>query len=243
MQLNRYLALCGVASRRGANEVIRQGRVTLNGESVIRLGVQVDPDNDAVSVDGKPVRPEARKRYVLLNKPPDVLTTVSDDRDRKTVVDIIGLPERIFPVGRLDFDTTGVLLLTNDGDLAFRLAHPKYEIDKIYRAWVQGVVKLSEINQLRSGVVIDEDVVVNGDAEIIQTQKDKSLIEIRIHEGRKRQIRLMMKAIGHPVLSLERICYAGLTVGRLKPGEWRELTEKEVQKLYRITGLKNNHEF
>ncbi|NQT27125.1 rRNA pseudouridine synthase [candidate division KSB1 bacterium] len=237
MQLNRYLALCGVASRRSANEVIKQGRVTLNGESVTQLGVQVNPDQDRVEVDGKSVRPAERQVTVLFNKPESVITTVSDDFGRKTVLDFISLPERLFPIGRLDFDTTGVLLLTNDGDLAYRLTHPKYEIDKIYRAWVRGVMGPSVVDQLRSGVEIDEGVVVGGDAKILKTKRDKSLIEIKIHEGKKRQIRRMMKGVGHPVVALERICFAGLIVGHLKPGEWRELTEQEVQNLYQIAGL------
>ena len=239
MQLNRYLALCGVASRRSANEIIRQGRVTLNGESVIRLGVQVDPEQDRIEVDGRPVQPAERLVTVLFNKPESVLTTVSDDFGRKTVLDFISLPDRIFPIGRLDFNTTGVLLLTNDGDLAYRLAHPKYEIDKVYQAWVTGIVQPDVLEQLQSGVEIDEGVVVNGDTKILRTKKDRNLIEIRIHQGKKRQIKRMMKAVGHPVLSLERTCFAGLTVQNLKRGEWRELSEGEVRKLYEMTGLKS----
>lgn len=240
MQLNRYLALCGVASRRGANEVIRQGRVVLNGEPVSRLGVQVNPAQDRVEVDGRPVRPVQRRVTVLFNKPDSVLTTVSDEFGRQTVLDFISLPERLFPVGRLDFDTTGVLLLTNDGNLAYRLTHPKYEIEKAYQAWVKGAVRPAVIEQLQSGVPIDAGVVVRGEAKTIRKKKDRSLIEIRIHEGKKRQIKRMMKAVGHPVLSLERTCFAGLTVRDLKQGEWRELSSEEVRNLYAMTGLKTD---
>jgi 23S rRNA pseudouridine2605 synthase len=238
MQLNRYLALCGIASRRQANVLIQTGRVALNGASVTRLGVQVDPNTDTVSVDGKPIRPETRKRYVLLNKPPDVMTTVSDDLGRKTVVDLIPLPERVFPVGRLDFDTTGVLLLTNDGDLAYRLMHPKYEIEKVYHASVFGEVEDSALLQLREGVEIDEGVRVKAEVRILRRGREgKTLLEFRIHEGKKRQIKRMCRAVGHHVVSLERINFAGLTSKGLKPGQWRELTANEVKRLYQMTGL------
>ncbi len=188
-------------------------------------------------MDGKPIKPPDHFRYVLLNKPKDVLTTVRDDRRRKTVIDLISVPERIFPVGRLDLDTEGVLLLTDDGDLAYRLTHPKYEIEKIYEAWVQGVVDEKICQKFMEGVAIDPGVVVSGEARILKKEKNRSKLEIRIHEGKKRQIKLMCQAVGHRVLSLERVNFAGLISGGLKPGEWRELSPDEVDRLYELTGL------
>ncbi|HDQ44266.1 MAG TPA: rRNA pseudouridine synthase [bacterium] len=237
MQLNRYLSLCGIASRRQANTLIQEGRVRVNGDPVTRLGVRVEPERDAVTVDGKAVRPETRKRYVLLNKPPDVLTTVSDDRGRRTVTDLVVLPERVFPVGRLDHDTTGVLLLTNDGDLAYRLSHPRYEIQKVYCATVIGEVADSILLKFREGVEIDEGVFVKADVRILRRGRSgKTLLEFRIHEGKKRQIKRMCMATGHRVVSLERTCFAGLKTGPLKPGAWRELTSTEVRRLKELTG-------
>ena len=238
MQLNRYLALCGFASRRKANDIILNGRVRVNGETVTTLGIQIDPEKDRVDVDGRKAVQQAANTYVLLNKPAGTLTSVSDDRGRKTVIDLVGSNQRLFPVGRLDFDTEGVLLLTNDGDLSYRLMHPRYEIQKTYRAWVIGPMTDEAIQKLRKGVLIEEGLKVSGEAVLIKTASTKSLVEITIHEGRKRQVKQMLRAVGFHVLYLERTHFAGLTVYNLKRGEWRELNEKEIDRLYRITGLK-----
>jgi 23S rRNA pseudouridine2605 synthase len=226
-----------VASRRKAAELISQKKVRVGQEIISEPGFRIDPDTESVFLDGKPVKQPDHFRYVLLNKPKDVLTTVRDDRSRKTVVDLIPLPERLFPVGRLDWDTEGVLLLTNDGDLAYRLTHPKYEIEKVYKAWVQGSVEEKICQKLKKGVSINPGVVVSGEARILKKERNRSRLEIRIHEGKKRQIKRMCQAVGHRVISLERINFAGLISGRLKPGEWRELTSVEVQQLYKLTGL------
>jgi len=235
--LNKYLALCGVAARRKVNIVIAQGRVIVNEEVVKKLGYRVDPERDKIFLDGQLLKPPQIYKYILMNKPAGAITSVEDDRDRKTVVDLVGANERLFPVGRLDYDTEGVLLITNDGELSYRLSHPKYEIDKVYQAWVDGYVKKEAIQKLAEGVTINPGVIVKGNAKILNREKRKTQVEIRIHEGKKRQIKRMMRAIGHPVIQLKRTRFAGLTVDGLKSGEWRELTIEEIEKLHQKVGL------
>jgi len=237
MQLNKYLALCGVAARRKANIVIAQGRVIVNEEVVKKLGYRVDPERDKIFLDGQLLKPPQIYKYILMNKPAGVITSVEDDSDRKTVVDLVGADERLFPVGRLDYDTEGTLLITNDGELSYRLSHPKYEVGKVYQAWVDGYVKREAIQKLAEGVAINPGVIVKGNAKILDQKERKTLVEIRIHEGKKRQIKQMMRAIGHPVIQLKRTRFAGLTVDGLKSGEWRELTIEEIEKLYQKVGL------
>lgn len=237
MQLNRYLALCGVASRRKANGIIASGRVEVNGQKVERLGVIVDPQKDKILMDRRELKLPERLRYILCNKPVGVITSVTDGRGRKTICDLIDVKERVFPVGRLDLDTEGALLLTNDGELAYRLAHPKFEIEKIYEAWVDGQVKKEEVQKFRKGIFIDEGILVRGEAIILDREQEKTRVQIRVHEGKKRQIKRMMRAVGHPVISLVRTRFAGLGVQGLKAGEWRELAQEEVRKLYKLTGL------
>ena len=237
MQLNKYLALCGVAARRRANRIIAQGRVVVNEEVVEKLGYKVDPEKDKIFLDGQLLELPQSYKYILMNKPSGVITSVEDDRNRKTVVDLVGANERLFPVGRLDYDTEGVLLITNDGELSYRLSHPKYEVDKVYQAWVEGNVTSQTIQKLMEGIAINPGVVVRGEAKILRRKRGKTLVEICIHEGKKRQIKRMMKAIGHPVIQLKRTRFAGLTVEGLEPGEWRELTPGEIKKLYQKVGL------
>lgn len=241
MQLNKYLALCGVASRRKSNIPIVEGKVTLNGKLITELGVVVDPDHDVICYNDKRLIQPKKYRYILLNKPANVLTTAIDGRGRKTVMDVIGIKERIFPVGRLDYDTVGVLLLTNDGDLAHRLAHPRYEIEKIYQAKVLGEIQFDSIQKLEQGVWLKGIGEMRAEGRILKAGK-QSLVEVRLHEGRKRQVKRMLKAVGHPVIHLERMNFAGLTVGHLPRGAWRDLTVSEVERLYRITGMKR-HQF
>jgi 23S rRNA pseudouridine2605 synthase len=237
MQLNRYLAICGVTSRRKANEAIVQGRVSVNHQKISDLGRSVDPKKDCVHFDGQRlVYPQAYS-YILLNKPQGVITTVRDDRGRKTVLDLIDGQERIFPVGRLDLDTVGVLLLTNDGDLTYRLTHPRYQIEKVYRAWVEGSIGNHEIGQLKRGVDIEPGVRVCGEMKVLGSESHRTWVEILVNEGKKRQIKRMMAAVGTPVVQLERIQFAGLMAGELRQGEWRHLTETEVNQLYEKTGL------
>jgi 23S rRNA pseudouridine2605 synthase len=237
MQLNKYLALCGVASRRKANDLIGEGRIAVNDEIVHSLGRIVRAGEDEIRLDGCSLEIPARFRYILLNKPAGTITSVSDGFGRPTVLDLLDAQERLFPVGRLDLDTEGVLLITNDGELAYRLSHPRYEIEKIYHARVAGRMNDVAISRLRKGVEIDPGVLVHGEAEILSQKDTFSMVEIRIHEGRKRQVKRMLKAAGYPVMKLIRVKFAGLTAGRLHPGEWRELTQAEIDGLYQMTGL------
>jgi 23S rRNA pseudouridine2605 synthase len=224
MRLNAYLARAGVASRRGAEDLIRAGRVRVNGE-VAGLVTFVEP-RDTVEVDGSPIEPEPLT-YVLLHKPAGVVTTARDPQGRPTVVGLVGHERRVVPVGRLDADTTGALLLTNDGPLAHRLMHPRYEVDKVYEAEVEGEPSDEALAQLAEGVELDD----GRTAPARVRRLGPSLVELTIHEGRKHQVKRMLQAVGHPVRRLHRNRYAGLTLDGLAPGEWRELTSDEVKRL------------
>lgn len=237
MQLNKYIALCGITSRRKANIPIKQGKITVNGYIVNELGVKVNPRKDVVKLNQKVLKIPQQYRYILLNKPENTITSFSDKRDRKLILDCVPVKERIFPVGRLDLDTTGVLLLTNDGDLTYRLSHPKYEIDKIYEVMVQGIMTTNDLKKLHNGIDIGNGDIVKGEARITKKYPQKSLLEIIIHQGKKRQIKRMMKKINHPVIKLTRTVFAGLTAEGLMPGEWRDLKAEEVEMLYEKTGL------
>lgn len=235
-RLQKYLAACGVASRRASEALIEEGRVTVNGE-VAAVGCKVDPASDTVLLDGKPVGEEAPV-YLLLNKPPNTVTTAKDTHGRKTVLDCLqGLGARVYPVGRLDLDVGGVLLLTNDGELANRLIHPRYQIPKVYLAWVWGRAGDDAIARLEAGVELEDGVTAPAKARAMKHTAKQSLIRLQIHEGKKREVKRMCKAVGHPVASLVRVEFGGIRVGDLKPGEWRHLTEDEVGMLRRKTGL------
>ena len=227
MRLNAYLARAGVASRRKADELIKSGRVVVNGEPG-RLNTFIDAA-DRVEVDGRPVAPQ-RLAHVLLHKPAGVVTTASDPQGRPTVVDLVQHESRVVPVGRLDVDTTGVLLLTNDGELAHRLAHPKYEVEKVYEAEVEGEPDEQALRRLATGVELEDGRTAPAVARLL----GPSRVELAIHEGRNRQVKRMLDAVGHPVLRLHRSRYAGLTPDGLGPGEWRELTADELAALRSI---------
>jgi pseudouridine synthase len=224
MRLNAYLARAGVASRRGADELIRADRVRVNGE-IAGLATFVEA-GDRVELDGRALEPEALA-YVLLHKPAGVVTTASDPHGRPTVVDLVGLPQRVVPVGRLDADTTGALLLTNDGPLAHRLAHPRYEVDKVYEAEVEGEPDDEALRRLAEGVELDD----GRTAPAAVRRLDPSRLELTLHEGRKHQVKRMCEAVGHPVTRLHRRGYGGLTLAGVEPGAWRELTAPEVAAL------------
>ena len=225
MRLNAYLARAGIASRRGSDDLIKQGRVKINDEPG-QLNTYVHP-GDRVEVDGQPVAPQ-QLTYVLLNKPAGTVTTASDPQGRPTVVQLVDeVPERIVPVGRLDADTTGALLLTNDGALAHRLAHPRYGVEKVYEAEVDGHPSAEAIRRLEAGIELDDGVTAPAQARVLQPSR----IELTLHEGRKHQVKRMCLAIGHPVRRLHRARYAGLTLGGLEPGQWRELEPSEVKRL------------
>jgi len=228
VRLNAYLARAGVASRRGAEELIRAGRVRVNGE-VAGLATFVER-GDTVEVDGTRVEPEPLA-YVLLNKPAGVVTTARDPRGRPTVVGLVGHELRVVPVGRLDADTTGALLLTNDGPLAHRLMHPRYEVDKVYEAEVEGRPGPRALKRLATGVQLEDGLTAPARVRVVRRGRDATTLELVLHEGRKHQVKRMCEAVGHPVRRLHRREYAGLTVERLAPGGWRELTAAEVDAL------------
>jgi 23S rRNA pseudouridine2605 synthase len=230
MRLNAYLARAGVASRRGADSLIKAGRVTVNGVPG-ELNTFVTND-DAVRVDGRQVGKQ-KLRYVLLHKPRGTITTARDPQGRPTVVDLVGGAIRVVPVGRLDRDTTGVLLLTNDGDLAHRLAHPRYRVEKVYVVDVEGEPDDDTIRKLAEGIELEDGPTAP--AQVRRLGPDR--VELALHEGRNRQVRRMLEAVGHPVRRLRRSRYAGLATGRLQRGEWRELTRDEVRRLRRLVGL------
>lgn len=233
MRLQKYLALCSVASRRASEEIILSGRVSVNGKVVTELGTKVS-EGDVVAVDGKEIKKEKQKIYIMLNKPVGCVTTVSDDRGRQTIMEYVSdIPERIYPVGRLDYNTEGLIFLTNDGDLAYALTHPKYEKEKVYEVLVKGIVLHGAIDKLVRGVYIDGKKTAPAKAEVVEHRRNTSLVRICIHEGRNRQIRKMCDAVGHSVIALRRVAVDGIEIGNLEVGRWRHLTRTEVERLRR----------
>lgn len=238
MRLNRFIAQSGVCSRRKADEQIASGFVKVNGKVVTELGTRLSL-GDNVSVNGRPITPLGLT-YILLNKPTDSITTTSDERGRKTVMDLIALPDDqkqgLFPVGRLDRNTSGALILTNDGDLANRLMHPRYEVQKLYAVGLSSPLPLDKLEMLREGVQLDDGPAVP--EHVAYLEGDGSQVVIQIHEGRNRQVRRMFEALDMEVKSLERVQYAGLDCKGLRRGKWRALSKKEVARLRRSVGLK-----
>lgn len=238
MRLNRFIGRSGYCSRRQADDLIAKGLVKVNGEVVTELGTKVHP-GDVVEANGQ-VLTRSSLVYILLNKPADVITTTRDERGRKTVLDLVTLEagegEGLFPVGRLDRHTTGVLLLTNDGELANRLMHPRYEMEKLYLVTTKNPVKPHELAQLRDGLEL-EDGPAHADQVTYAHSEQKTQIGLSIHEGRNRQIRRMMEALGHEVAALERVRYAGLTASGVRRGKWRHLQTHEIRKLKKLVKL------
>jgi len=230
MRLNAYLARAGVASRRRADELIGAGRVRVNGE-VGQLNTVVR-SRDVVEVDGRSVELQP-VRYVLLHKPAGVLTTARDPQGRPTVVDLVSVDARVVPVGRLDADTTGALVLTNDGPLAHRLAHPRYGVPKVYEAVVEGSPRPDELRALREGVDLEDGRTAPADVRVLGQEAGATTLRLTLHEGRKHQVKRMCAAVGHPVTRLHRTSYAGLGLDGLDPGDWRELAVDEVATLRR----------
>lgn len=237
MRLQKFLAQAGVGSRRTAEELIRQGRVAVNGEKAM-LGSSVDPAKDRVRLDGKPVTLEARKILLALYKPRGCVTTVSDPQGRSTVLDL--LPDfgtRVFPVGRLDYDAEGLILLTNDGELANRLLHPRYGISKVYDVKIKGLPDKKALEQLRTGVRMDEGITAPAEVEIIRELPNAAWLRITLHQGWNRQIKRMGLAVGHPVLKIRRIAYGPVRLGSLRPGRHRLLGPDEIRKIYKEASL------
>jgi 23S rRNA pseudouridine2605 synthase len=244
-RLNRFLARSGVASRRGADELIASGSVRVNGEVPPPSGVLVDPDQDTVTVDGRVVKPRTKHRYLMLNKPVGVITTAKDEASRTTVLDAVGEEglsgHRLFPVGRLDADTSGLLVLTDDGDLAFRLTHPRYKVAKEYVAVVAGSPSAADLDSLRKGVDLDDGKTAPAEVEVAGFDpalgSGQTELRVVIREGRHRQVRRMLHAVGHKVQSLRRTGFGPLKLGRLKTGDWRVLGEAEVEALHRAVRI------
>jgi len=217
--------------------LIQSGKVTVNGIPVQELGILIDEKKDEVTVDGKKVSLQEDLIYILLNKPKGYLSTVKDDFQRPTVLDLVGKEKNIFPVGRLDFNTEGVLLLTNDGELAYRLTHPKFEIEKTYLVFVKGEIDPIILEKFKQGVKLEEGVVARGEGKIIQTEKERSVFQLTLREGRKREIKRMCQMVGLEVGNLIRTKFAHLTTRGLKTGQWRYLTEREIVQLRKMVGL------
>lgn len=229
IRLQKYMAHCGVASRRRAEELIQAGRIKVNGVIIREMGVLVS-NEDRVELDGKLIKKEERLVYIMLNKPSGYVSTVTDPEGRKTVLDLIeGVRERIYPVGRLDYDTTGLLILTNDGDFAFRSTHPGQETRKTYLAEVLGMPSNESLHTLRKGVILDGKPTANAEVEVVKIKDKSTVLKIIIHEGRNRQVKRMCEAVGYPVLKLKRTAVGKLTLGNLKIGQWRYLTPQEAK--------------
>ena len=237
MRLNKFLAHSGVCSRRAADLLIQSGRVAVNGITVQKLGVSVDEKIDHVTVDGKKASLHENLIYILLNKPKGYLSTVRDNFRRSTVMHLVGEEKKVFPVGRLDLNTEGVLLLTNDGELTYRLTHPKFEIDKIYLVTVKGKMDEEILNKFQQGVKLEEGIIGRGQARIIKTGEKESVFELKLKEGRKREIKLMCQAVNLRVAHLIRTRFAHLTARGLKAGQWRYLSDREVHDLKKLAGL------
>jgi 23S rRNA pseudouridine2605 synthase len=232
-RLQKILANAGVASRRKCEELIREGKVAVNDVIVRELGAKADPERDVITVNGKPVKLE-QKLYLLFHKPKGVITTLSDPKGRTTVRDYLkGIKERVYPVGRLDYDTEGLLLLTNDGELANKLTHPRHHVPKTYLATVERVPHGDDLDKLKKGIRLEDGLTAPAEAEYHDVDPDGKFatISITIYEGRNRQVRRMFEAIGHPVIRLKRVSFGGIHLGGLQRGKYRKLTPDEVQQL------------
>ncbi len=233
IRLNKFLAQCGRASRRQGDLLIQQKRVMVNDQIITELGCQIDPVTDRVLVDGQLISPETEK-LVILNKPEGYLVTARDPQGRKTIYELLSdIDIRLFPVGRLDYLTSGLLLLTNDGDLAHKLAHPRFHVRKTYQVLVAGMPGEKVLDQLRQGVRLEDGMTAPARVRVMKVKKNKTLLELKIYEGRKRQIRRMADAVGFPVMELKRVAIDQLSLGNLPSGQWRYLTDEEVKALKR----------
>ncbi len=231
MRLNKYIAQSGIASRRKADELTLEGKVKINGAVMKEPGYNV-AESDVIEVNGHTIKPDSKKIYIMLNKPKGFITSVDDEKERPTVMDLISdIDERIFPVGRLDFNTSGMLIMTNDGDLAYKLSHPKNHIYKTYRAKVSGMVSAERLAKLRKGVDIGGFVTSKAIVDVVKQSERSAVVEIKIYEGKNRQVRKMFAAVGNKVIDLERIEIGELRLGHLKQGHYRKLTQKEIQYL------------
>jgi pseudouridine synthase len=239
IRLNKFLAQAGVASRREVDKMIAEGRIKVNGQVVQVLGCKIDDEKDRVEVEGRRVEREEGLVYLMLNKPPGYLVTLKDNFQRPTIQQLLpSLRQRVFPVGRLDYDSSGLLLMMNDGELAYRLTHPRFKVPKTYLVKVLGEPDPSELTRLEKGIYLDGKKTAPAKIAQIRSDPKKSLFKIEIYEGRKREVKRMFQAIGHKVLQLQRTNFGGLKLGSLKAGKWRYLTRKEIDTLKKLAALK-----
>ncbi|MCU9816782.1 MULTISPECIES: pseudouridine synthase [Paraclostridium] len=237
MRINKYIASCGIASRRKAEELIIENRVKVNGKVINELSFQINETEDKVEVDGKLIGLEEELVYIMLNKPEGYVTTVKDQFDRKSVIDLVkGVGARVYPIGRLDYETSGLLLLTNDGDLTYKLTHPKHEVDKTYVATVKGIPNEAEINNFEKGLYIEDYKTAPAKIKIVKKniEKNYAVCEIKIHEGRNRQVRKMCRAINHPVMNLRRKAMGKIVLKDVEIGQYRYLTNDEINYLKKL---------
>jgi len=240
-RLQKYMARAGVASRRRCEELITSGMVKINGKVVSKLGVKVDPTRDRIQVGGETLFLSPQKYYILVYKPRGYITTMSDEKGRKKVTDLLkGITGRVYPVGRLDYDSEGLLLLTNDGDLTYALTHPGHRVPKTYLVRVAGVPESAKLEQMARGLLLDDGPTAPAKVRLTGQREGNALLEITIFEGRNRQVRRMCEHIGHPVLRLKRIRFGALGIEGLRPGQYRHLTSEEVNRLKEKAGLGQN---
>ena len=238
-RLQKVLAKAGMASRRHSEELILNGKVKVNGKVITELGTKVNAAKDVIEVSGKVIPPPERKVYYLLNKPRGYVTTLKDERGRKTVMDLLeGIPQRVYPVGRLDYDSEGLLLLTNDGELTQAFTHPKHRVKKTYMARVEGIPEPEKLESLTKGIQLEDGLTAPAEVRLTNILDNRALLEIRIHEGRNRQVRRMCEQIGHPVVRLRRVQMGPLVLGDLKPGQYRPLTHNELREVMALAGIK-----
>jgi 23S rRNA pseudouridine2605 synthase len=230
-RLQKYMAECGIASRRKCEEIILSGRVKVNENIIKELGYKINRDEDTVSVDDRIIELEEKKLYIALNKPIGYVSTVKDERGRNTLLDLVKVKERIYPIGRLDYDTSGLILLTNDGDIYNRVIHPRQVVNKTYIARIEGIPDEKEIKRFRSGIDIGGYITSSAEFNILTADSKSATVEIIIHEGKNRQIRRMCEAINHPVIELKRIVVGNIKLGDLEVKQWRYLSDKEVSYL------------
>ena len=235
IRLQKYIADCGITSRRKAEELIKQGKIKVNGQIVYELGTKINPQKDIVLYQNEKIKQKQKNVYILLNKPIGYVTTVKDQFERPSVLDLVKVKQRVVPVGRLDMYTSGALILTNDGDFVYQVTHPKHEIDKTYTVTIKGIVTEQDVELLKNGVKIEDYTTKPAKVKILKTdlEKNSSRLEIIIHEGKNRQIRKMCEAVGYPVLALHRSKISGIGVKDLPLGKWRFLSKQEVERILR----------
>lgn len=233
-RLQKFMARCGVASRRKCEELVLDGKIKVNGTVITELGFKINPEKDMVYYMGNLIKPEEVKRYIMLNKPVGVVTTVKDEKNRKTILDLVKVDERIYPIGRLDYDSSGLIILTNDGDLYNKIIHPRSEVFKTYIVKVKGLFEREKLETLRRGVDIGGYITAPCKARIVWSNSNSSELEISIHEGKNRQIRRMCSSLGHDVVSLRRVSIGNLTLGDLRQSNWRDLSEDEIKYLMNL---------